>query len=137
MTIYVAANLMYGILIGCLDTEILHLFNQTPIDWYTKKLATMEDATYGSVFVAAKTCVKQIIDLYKVLCYLGAPICTKSYVLEDIKSVVNSDSTSHTKLHKLHTALSFHCVHKEVAAKIKDFYFIEEKNYLADIPSKQ
>ena len=42
-------------------TAVLHFLNQTPIDAYTKKKSTVETATYGSEFVAARTAVDQII----------------------------------------------------------------------------
>ena len=96
----------------------------------------METATYGSEFVAARTCVEQVIDLRNVLCYLGVPIHDKSYVFGDNKSVVNSASTPHAKLHKCHTSLSFHRVCEAVAAKIIGFYFIAGENNPADILSK-
>jgi hypothetical protein len=70
LTHYVDANLYHNVF----DREItgvLHFFNGTPIDWYSKKQATVESATYGSEFVAARTCVEQIIDLRHTLQYLG------------------------------------------------------------------
>ena len=39
----------------------------------TKKQATVETATYGSEFVAAKTATEQIMDIRQTLRYLGAP----------------------------------------------------------------
>jgi hypothetical protein len=60
---YVDANLMHDITSGKSVTGILHLVNKTPINWYSKKQATVETATYGSEFVAARVCVEQIIDL--------------------------------------------------------------------------
>jgi hypothetical protein len=44
-TVYVDANLHHNILTGRLVTGILHLFNKTPIDWYSKKQSTIETAT--------------------------------------------------------------------------------------------
>ena len=55
--------------------------NKTPVDWYSKKQATVETATYGSEFVAAKTATEQIMDIRQTLRYLGAPIGSKSYFL--------------------------------------------------------
>jgi len=127
---------MHDVLTGHSVTGILHLLNQTPIDWFSKKQATVETATYGSEFVAARTCVEQIIDLRNVIRYLGVTIRNKSYVFGDNKSVVNSSSIPHSKLHKRHTALSFHQVCEAVAAKIIGFYFIEGENNPADILSK-
>ena len=83
------------------------MMNATQIDWYSKKQATVETVTYGSEFVAAKICVEQIIDLRNTLRYLGVPICEKSYMFGNNKSVVNSLSISHAKLHKRHTVLFF------------------------------
>jgi hypothetical protein len=62
---YVDANLMHDISTARSVTGILHLVNKTPIEWYSKKQATVETETYGSEFVAARICVEQIIDLRK------------------------------------------------------------------------
>ena len=32
----------------------LYFMNDTPIDWYSKKMETVETATYGAEFVAAR-----------------------------------------------------------------------------------
>jgi len=74
LTHYVNANLMHDMTTGKSVTGILHLLNKTPIDWYSKKQPTVETATYGSEFVAARTCVEQIVDLRYTLHYLGVPI---------------------------------------------------------------
>ena len=87
LTHYVDANLLHDILTGRSVTACLHFMNGTPIDWYSKKMATVETATYGAEFVAAKTCVEQIIDLQNTLRYLGVPINEKSYMFGDNESV--------------------------------------------------
>ena len=71
LTHYVDTNLYHNALTGCSVTACLHFMNATPIDWYTKKQATVEMATYGLEFVAARTCVEQIMDLRNTLRYLG------------------------------------------------------------------
>jgi hypothetical protein len=55
---YIDANLMHAITTGKSVTGNLHLINKTPLDWYSKKQATVETATYGSEFVAARICVE-------------------------------------------------------------------------------
>jgi hypothetical protein len=67
LTHYVDANLYHDLLTGRSVTGTLHFINQTPIDWYSKKQATVETATYGSEFVAARICVEQIIDIQTTL----------------------------------------------------------------------
>ena len=62
-THYVDANLHHDLATGKAVTAVLHFLNQTPIDAYTKRQSTVETATYGSEFVAARTAVDQIIDI--------------------------------------------------------------------------
>ena len=66
---------------------VLHFFNLTPGDWYSKRQATVENATYGSKFVDAKTTTEQIVDIRQTLRYLGVPIKSKAYMFGDNKSV--------------------------------------------------
>jgi hypothetical protein len=101
LTHYVDANLFHDIITGRSVTGILHLVNKTPIGWYSKKQATVETATYGSEYVAARTCVEQVMDLRLTLRYLGVPIHTsRSYMFGDNKTVVESSIRPHAKLHK-------------------------------------
>jgi hypothetical protein len=108
LTHYVDANLYHDLLSGKAVTGILHFVNQTPMDWFSKKQSTVETATYGSEFVAARTCVEQIMEIRHTLRYLGVPIRSKSYMFGDNQSVVNSSMHPHAKLHKHHTMISFH-----------------------------
>ena len=78
------ANLNHCLATGKSLTGCLHFVNKTPVDWYSKKQATVETATYGSEFVAAKTATEQIMDIRQTLRYLGAPITTKSFLFSDI-----------------------------------------------------
>jgi hypothetical protein len=111
LTHYVDANLFHDVITGRSVTGILHLVNKSPIDWYSKKQATVETATYGSEYVAARTCVEQVMDLGLTLRYLGVPIREKSYYMfGDNKTLVESSIRPYAKLHKRHMALSFHRV---------------------------
>ena len=56
-------NLHHDLATGKAVTAVLHFLNQTPIDAYTKRQSSVETATYGSEFVAARTAVDQIIDI--------------------------------------------------------------------------
>lgn len=58
-------------------------------------MATVETATYGAEFVAARTCIEQLVDLRNTLRYLGVPLREKSYMFGDNESVVNSSTTPH------------------------------------------
>eukprot|EP00957_Ditylum_brightwellii_P101071 7703443-Ditylum_brightwellii.AAC.1 len=54
-TTFVDANLLHSIITGRSCTEIIHLLNKTPIDWFSTRQNTIETATYGSEFAAART----------------------------------------------------------------------------------
>jgi hypothetical protein len=136
LTHFVDANLMHDLTNGRSLTGILHLINKTPIDWYSKKQATVEVATYGSEMVAMRTCVEQIIDLRATLRYLGVPVQKKSYVFGDNESVINSSAKVHAKLHKRHNMLSFHFVREAISAGYIVLTHIPGKVNPADILSK-
>ena len=133
---YVDANLLHCLNTGRSVTGILHFLNGTPIDWYSKKMATVETATYGAEFVSARTCVEQLVDLRTTLRYLGVPIRERSYMFGDNESVVNSSILPHAKLHKRHNALSFHRVREAIASGHYAFTHIPGENNPADILSK-
>ena len=118
-------------LTGCLQTV-----NKTPVDWYSKKQATVETATYGSEFVAAKTATEQIMDIRQTLRYLGAPIGAKSFLFGDNRSVVASATIPHSTITKRHNILVFHRVREAIAAKLMAFYWIQFAYNLSDMLSK-
>jgi hypothetical protein len=94
---YFDANLYHDLITGCSVTGILHFFNKTPIKWYSKKQAAVETATYGSEFIAARTCVDQIVNLRSYLSYLGVPVNGTSYMIGDNKTVIDGASFPHSK----------------------------------------
>ena len=125
----------------CLATEksltgCLHFVNKTPVDWYSKKQATVETATYGSEFVAAKTATEQIMDIRQTMRYLGAPIATKSFLFGDKGSVVTSATLPHSTLTKRHNILAFLRVREAIATKLMAFYWIQSAYNLTDMLSK-
>ena len=125
LTHFVDANLYHDVMTGWLVTGILHLINKTPIDWYSKKQATVATSTYGSEFVASKICVDQIIELRNLLCYLGVPINSKSYMFGDNKIVAESSTIPEAKIHKRHVMLSFHRVREAIASRIINFVHVD------------
>jgi hypothetical protein len=133
---YFNANLYHDMVTGRSITAILHFLNQTPMDWYSKKQATVETATFGSEFIAARTTINQFVDLRTTLHYLSIPIQENSYVFRDNKTIIDASLTPHAKLHKRHNALSFHCVREAVTSKnVTIFHLLGEYNP-ADILSK-
>ena len=133
---FVDANLFHDLISGKAVTGTLHFLNKTPVDWFTKLQSTVETATFGSEYVAARTCTEQIIDLRLTLRYLGVNIDGPAYMFGDNQSVVNTASAPHGKLHKRHTALSFHRTRFAIAAGVLRFHHVVGKRNPADILSK-
>ena len=133
---FVDANLYHDLISGKAVTGILHMFNKTPIDWFTKLQSTVETATFGSEYVAARTCTEQIIDLRLTLRYLGVPVEGASYMFGDNETVVNTAAQPHGKLHKRHNALSYHKTRASIAAGITRFHHVRGDTNPADILSK-
>ena len=106
-TSYLDANLLHDIVAGKSVTAIFHFVNTTPIDWFLKRQAAVETATYGSEFVAAKTATEQIMDLRNTLRYLGVPIMNKAYGFGHNKSVVISSTLPQSILNKRHNMLAY------------------------------
>ena len=84
------ANLNHCLATGKSLTGCLQFVNKTPLDWYSKKQATVEMSTYGSEFGAVETATEQIMDIRQTLRYLGAPIGSKSYLFGNNRSVITS-----------------------------------------------
>ena len=135
-TSYVDANLYHDLISGRSVTGILHMLNKTPIDWYSKLQSTVETATFGSEYVACRTCTEQIIDLRCTLRYLGVPVEGASMMFGDNETVVNTASIPHSKLHKRHNALSYHRTREAIAAGITRFYHVRGDANPADILTK-
>ena len=135
-TTYVDANLHHDQVTGKAVTACLHIVNATPSHWYTKRQATVETATYGSEFIAARIATDQIIDLRYTLMYLGVPVRSKSYMFGDNKSVVDSASIPTSTLSKKSTLASYHRVREAIAAGYLQFNWKDGKTNPADILSK-
>lgn len=108
-------NLMHCLLAGRSVTGVLHMMNQFPVDWYSKKQSIVETATCGSQFVAARACVEQIIDLRLTLRSLGVPLRNNIYMYGD------NDSGVAAKLHKRQTLLPFRHVGESMAYRLVSF----------------
>ena len=135
-TSFVDANLLHCKVTGKSATGILTMVNQTPIDWFSKRQATVETATYGSEFVAARIATEQIIALRIQLRDMGIPIDGPSWMFGDNRSVITSSTIPSSMLSKRHNALAYHRVRAAVAAKVLYFCKIDGKENVADIMTK-
>ena len=135
-TTYVDANLYHDWITGRALTGVLHLLNGTPIEWFCKRQSTVETATYGSEFVAARIATEQIIDLRHTLRYLGVNIDGPSTMFGDNQSVVTSSTIPSSVLNKRSSALNYHRVREAIACGVLNFHHIKGKANPSDVLSK-
>jgi hypothetical protein len=133
---YMDANLYYDMLTGRSVTGVLHLCNGTLVDWYSQRQATVETATFGSEFTAARNAVDQIIDIRTALRYLYVPVNNKRYMFGYNQAVVSNSTILHSSLNKRHNALAYHRVREMISAKILGYYWNVGKRNPEDIVSK-
>ena len=136
LTAFVDANLHHDLVTGRAVTGVLHLVNQTPFEWFCKKQATVEAATYGSEFVAAKLATEQAMAARITLRYLGVPVEGPTYMFGDNGSVVTSSTIPHSPLKKRHHALAYHLVREAIAAGIINFSHLPGDLNPADVMTK-
>jgi hypothetical protein len=135
-TTFCDANLYHDVVTGRSMTGILHMVNQTPIDWFSKRQLTVATATYGSEFIAACIATDQIIDLCYTLRMMGILIAGPSIMFGDNESVIKSSCIPHSTMTKRHNALAYHRVREAIASKILCFIHIEGRHNPSDVMTK-
>ena len=95
-----------------------------------QRQATVETATFGSEFVAARIVMDQIIDFRYTLMYLGVPVRSKTCMFGDNKSVVDSANIPTSTLSKKSSLASYDTVRETIAAGYLQFNWQDGKSIL-------
>ena len=135
-TTYMDTNLHHDQVTSTAVTACFHLRNATPSHWHTNRQATVETATFGCEFVAARIATDQIIDLRYTLIYLGVPFRYKSYMFGENKCVVDCGSIPTSTLSKKSTPASYHRVREGIAAGYLQLNWKDRKSNPVDMLSK-
>ena len=135
-TTFCDANLMHDLTTGRSMSGILHVLNQTPVVWFSKKPNTVETATHGSEFTVARQATEQIMDLRYTIRMMGIPLDGPAWLFGDNQSVITSSTLPHSKLNKRHNALSYHRVREAIASGILYFIYIKSEHNPADALTK-
>lgn len=123
-------------------TGYLIFINCAPIIWYSKRQRTVESSTFGSEYIATKTCVEAVQALRFKLRMFGVPIDGPCRMFNDNESVVKNSSKVESTLTKKHNQLAYHVTRWAVAAGSVIVAWIPTNRMLADpltkrMPSKQ
>jgi hypothetical protein len=136
ITHFVDANLMHCKVTGKSCDGYLTFINQTLVDHDSKRQATVETATFGSEFVAARKCTEAAIDIRLMARYMGMPLDGPSWMFGDNQSVITQSTLPQSVLTKRHNALAYHRVRSAVAARVIYFCKIEGTQNPADVLTK-
>ena len=98
------------------QTGIIFMLNGAPIIWHSKRQATVEASTFGSKFVALRTCVEMNDGFRYKLRMMGIPIMGPTNIFCDNQSVVNKSTKLESVLKKKHLSICYHKI-RECCAK--------------------
>ena len=118
-------------------TGYLIFINMAPIVWYSKRQRTVESSTFGSEYIATKTCVEAIQALRFKLRMFGVPIDGPCRVFNDNQSVIKNSSRVESTLTKRHNQLAYHVTRWAVAAGSVIVSWIPTNGMLADPLTKR
>ena len=136
VTTYVDANLLHCRVTGRSVSGILHMVNDTPVEWFSKKQNVVDAAVYGSEFMAARIATQQVIDLRITLRYMGVALDGPAWMFGDNESVIKSSTIPASTLNKRHNALSYHTVRAAISTGVMKFYHVPGVENIADVLTK-
>ena len=110
--------------------------NNTVVKTFSKCQTTVESSTYGSELVAARLTTDQAVELIYTLQMIGVRIDGSALMLGNNKSVVINTTIPSSALKKKHNAITYHRVHKAIAARLICFCHIDSKINVADFLTK-
>ena len=105
---------------------------RAPIIWYSKRTQTVESSTFGSEFIALRTCTEHLRALRYKLRMFGVEIDGQSKIYGDQTGVVKNCSLFESTLTKKHNAIAYHAVRWAVAAKEVLVGWINSERNIAD-----
>ena len=114
---------------------IIYIQN-APIIWFSKKQGSVEAASFGSEFLAMKTCAEANRGLRYKLRMMGVPIEEPTYVYGDNMSVLYNTTSLESTLKKKSNSIAYHFVRECVAmGELLTGYVSTEEN-IADLLTK-
>ena len=117
-------------------TGYLIFMQSALIQFLSKKQGSVEGATFGSEFMAAKAFAEANRGLRYKLRMMGVPLDGPTYVYADNMSVLHNTTTPESTLKKKSNAIAYHLVREAVAMDEMIMGYIRSDENLADILTK-
>jgi hypothetical protein len=119
------------------QTGILLFVNRAPIIWYSKRQNSVEDASFGSEFVALRQAKNMIVALRYKLRSFGVEIEGPTSVFCDNEAVTKNVRLPESTLNKKSLSICYHGVREAVAAGVIRVAWENTCTNLADLLTKE
>jgi hypothetical protein len=96
-------------------TGFIVMLNSSPVYWFSNKQTSCKTSSFGSEFVAMKSCCEYVRGLRYKLRMMGIPVESATYIFGDNQSVLANTTKSHSSLKKKSSSIAFHFVREGVA----------------------
>ncbi|KAI2509582.1 Reverse transcriptase (RNA-dependent DNA polymerase) [Fragilaria crotonensis] len=96
-------------------TGFLIYLNMSPINWFSKKQATIETSVFGAEFVAMKQGMEALRGIRYKLRMMGVELSGPSYIYGDNMSVIHNTQRPESILKKKSNAVCYHAIREAVA----------------------
>jgi hypothetical protein len=117
-------------------TGFIIFLNNAPVYWSSKKQTGIETSSFGSEFMAMKSCCEYLRGLRFKLRSFGIPVDSPCYVFGDNKSVLSNASIPDSVLQKKSLSIAYHFVREGTAANEWLTAYINTNDNCSDMLSK-
>ena len=91
------------------------MINNAPLYWYSKKQSSCETSSFGSEFLALKSCCEYLRGLRIKLRQMGIPVLNPCFIYGDNQSVLWNTSFPDSMLKKKTSSVAYHFVREGVS----------------------
>ena len=117
-------------------TCFMIFLNSALIYWYSKKQGSCETSSFGSEFIAMKSCCEYVRGLRYKLRMMGIPVEFPTFTFGDNQSVLVNSSKPHSSLKKKSSSVAFHFVREGVAKDEWRVAYLNTHSNCADMGTK-
>ena len=117
-------------------TGFIVYMNSSPIYWTSKKQTSIETSSFGSEFIAMKTCCEYLRGLRYKLRMMGIPCEFPSYIFGDNQSVLANTTKPFSMLKKKSCSIAYHFVREGVSKGEWITTYVNTHDNVADILTK-
>ena len=117
-------------------TGFIIYLNSAPIYWMSRKQGSVETSTFGSEFIAMKSCCEYVRGLRYKLRMMGIPCDFPAYIFGDNQSVLVNSSKPFSVLKKKSCSIAYHFVREGVAKDEWRVAYISTHDNVADLLTK-